>query len=722
MSEKNNNTGSTFLSVTDLWNLCIARWRWFAASVLICLFVAVCYLMTAPRLYTRHAAVLVREETQGNNSSEGMNEFEQLGFVKQKNSMDNVLRHMSSLEVLMEVALRLDSTLQGEEVLFAALDIRGGLSIEVDGLKSSIVDMEYRASSIDIAEKTLFLIVHAYNEKCLEYRRAMTNLTSKFIDDRLELLERDLDIVDDSIAVYKSSYGITELSHVSDIYLRQQSESDAEIMKLTSQLDMAEFIRDLLEDKSSPYQLLLVNSGIENQGIEAQITLYNNMILELQGHMKYTSEQNPRIILQEEEINNLRSKILTNINNYIHSLDIQLNSLIDYHNEATTKVTSNPAQAKYLSTIERERKVKEGLYIYLLQKKEENEISVTYQSENAQIIDIPNGSYKPSSPQKSKAFFAAVFLGFLFPIAFLFLRATFDENVRDRFDIERNSDIPFLGEVPYSGREHSLESLLMPLGIGRKAKSSGIVVGYDMLNASNEAFRILRNNMVAIETDNTLNQGGRIYLIKSSQIEVGKTFVAMNLALIKAIGGQRVLFIDGDLRQASASRLWRTPLLGLTDYLHGEDDYDKLLWHPEGYPSLDVLPAGAVPTNPTELLQSPLFVQLLNTVRQHYDSIIIDSPSSGMLADADIMENNVDCTLFIIRAGRFNRNRLNELCSNHSSDKSKPQYVILNGVNINVRYGYAYLHKYERNEDEKNTVEISKKTILLNKIIFKKKS
>jgi capsular exopolysaccharide synthesis family protein len=243
-----------------------------------------------------------------------------------------------------------------------------------------------------------------------------------------------------------------------------------------------------------------------------------------------------------------------------------------------------------------------------------------------------------------------------------------------------------------------------------------------MLNASNEAFRVLRNNMDASFAGKFLNDGGRSYLIKSTQIEVGKTFVAMNLALIRAIGGERVLFIDGDLRQASASRLWNAPLLGLTDLLNGdESDYHKLLFQPKDYPMLDVLPTGALPTNPTELLQNPLLDQLLLTAKEQYDSIIIDSPTSGMLADADIIERAVDCTIFVIRAGRFNRHQLNEISSIQATNsESKLQYIILNGVSVDARYGYTYLHKYERSEEDKSTVEHNKKTLLLNKIIFRK--
>ena len=668
---------------------------------------------------------MVREESLGKNTTDkNGDEFNNIGFVEQKSNVNNVIRHYQSLDVLMEVAHRLDSTLQDGYLIYKAEDIQSRLAIENEDEQSTVLDITYRDYSTPKAEQVLTLILQVYKEKWLEGKRLAALNTSQFIDSRLELLEHDLDIVDDSIAQYKSRYGITDLGHVSDLYLQQQSSSDSEILKLTNQKAMAEFIRGLLEQKSSEPQLLLVNSGIDNSVLEAQISLYNSLLMQLQSHQNYTSSQNPLILNQEKELEALRKRILTNINNHIHTIDIQLSSLIDYYDEATSKVVSNPSQAKHLATIERERKVKESLYMFLLQKKEENEISITYNSDNTVILEPPHGSGKPTSPKRLQVLFAAIVLGILGPVTVIFLRASFDESVRDRRDIERNCDIPFLGEVPYSGREHTINQLLMRLGIGSITKSSGIVVGQDMLNASNEAFRVLRNNMDASFAGNFLNEGGKSYLIKSTEIEVGKTFVAMNLALVRAIGGERVLFIDGDLRQASASRLWCTPLLGLTDYLNGdEEDYRKLLFHPVDSPMLDVLPTGALPTNPTELLKSPLLDQLLLSAKEHYDCIIIDSPTAGMLADADIIEHVVDCTIFVIRAGRFNRYQLNEISSVQASNSdSKLQYIILNGVSIDARYGYTYLHKYERSEEDKSIVELSKKTILLNKIIFKKKT
>ncbi len=722
--EKKNES---VMTIADLWHLCAARWRWFVLSIFVCLSIAVFYLLTTPYLYTRKASIMVLEESLGKNSTESnSNDFDDIGFVNQKSNVTNVARHITSLNILMEVVRRMnDSSLTSGKIIKKAKDIQSRLSADLnEGPSSTIINLAYKDFSTIEAEDILSLIIQVYNEKWLNNKQQVTKNTSQFIDSRLRLLEKDLDRVDDSISTYKSRYGITDLQHVSDIYLQQQSQSNAELLNLSNQKAMAEYIRNLLNDKSSQPQLLLANSGISNTVIETQISLYNSLLLQLQSHLEYTSDQNPLIISKQKELNNLRNNILANINNHIRSIDIQLLGLEGYHSEASSKITSNPNQAKYLVTIEREQKVKESLYLYLLQKKEENEISLTYKSAPTEVLDIPHGSGKPTSPNRILVLFAAVLFGVLIPLTILFLRASFDESVRDHFDIERNCDIPFLGEVPYSGREHSLESLLMPFGIGEKAKSGGIVVGPDILNPSNEAFRVLRNNTDSIDVNKSTNKTCRVYLLKSTEVEVGKTYVGMNLALTKAIDGSRVLFIDGDLRQASASRLWRTPLLGLTDYLQGEvSNYQKLLWHPEGYPTMDVLPAGALPTNPTELLNSPLFGELINTLKQQYDSIFIDSPSAGILADADIIERYVDCTLLIIRAGRFNRHRLNELSPIQVINGStKPQYIILNGVNIDARYGFYYSTKYERSEEDKNITSVDKKNSLFSQIIFKKKN
>jgi capsular exopolysaccharide synthesis family protein len=708
MAKYNEN----FLSIAGLWRICVLRWQWFVFSVIVCLLFAIRYLIVTPNMYTRSASIMVIEESMGNSASnKGGDIFKDLGLVKQNSNINNVVRHINSLDVMMEVARRLDVSLEPEDVLGKAEDIQSRLSISVEEEKSTIINLTYVDYSVEDAERVLILIVQVYNEKMLEANQMVTKNTSRFIDTRLRLLEQDLSIVDDSIATFKSRYGITNLEHVSDIYLQQQRESDSEILKLKNQKAMAGYIRELLNDKSGKPQLLIVNSGIDNQIIESQIQLYNDQLLQLQSHLEYTSEQNPIIVTQEKELSALRKNILANINNHIRTINIQLQIIADYHELNKSRITSNPEQAKYLTTIEREQKVKESLYMYLLQKKEENEISSSYRSANTQMIDIPHGSDSPSSPDAKKILFSAILFGIFLPVTVIFLRATLNESVRDHFDIESLENIPFLGDVPVS------ESTSHQINFQRRLRlippKDPIVVAHGKQDPVNEAFRMVRTKLEAITNEHP--DTSKVFMVTSTNEASGKTFVAMNLALVLAIGERHVLFIDCDLRKATASRRWNAPEKGLADYLNGRSSYPtQLLYRIKGFPTLDIMGAGFIPPNPTELLRSALFERLINTMRPQYGYIILDCPTEGLLADAEIVKKNVDHSLFVVRAGQYLRQRLVELEEPAVPGKKIFQYVVLNGVEINSKY---YTHENADSEENKEAMENSVITKYFIKIV-----
>lgn len=675
MSEKKIDS---IITISDLWHLCAVRWKWFVVSVCVCLFIAVYYILTAPYLYTRTASIMVREESLGKNTSEAnANEFSDIGFVSQKNNVTNVMRHISSLDVLMEVAKRLQPEQTEAEAIVMAQAIQSRLSVEIGEIQSTIIDLTYKDHSTTEAEQVLSLIIQVYNEKWLGNKHMITKSASRFIDARLKLLERDLDQVDDSISTYKSRYGITDLQHVSDIYLQQQSRSDAELLTLSNQKAMAEYIRDLLKDKSSQHQLLLVNSGINNRVIEDQITLYNSLVLDLQSHLEYTSDQNPLIATKEKELTNLRNSILANINNHIRTIDIQLLALEGYNGETTSKITSNPAQAKYLVSIEREQKVKESLYLYLLQKKEENELSSTYQAANTQIIDIPHGSGKPTSPQRGKVLVAAVMLGLLIPVTIIFLRASFDETVRNSKDITCHDSLLLFACIPLCPNINIWKQLQYRLH-KKPIPRVGMVVAKGLQDPANEAFRVLRTK---IENKTIGHSEGKVMMVTSFKQGEGKTFVSMNLALTLAIHHKHILFIDADMRQGTASKFFGADDWGLTDYLCGitQDATQSIIQLPD-YPSLDILPVGVLQPTPTELLGTERFAKMIASLRKQYELVIIDTPQVDGLADTEILEQYADATLFITRAGLLRRQRLNELEEAQQKGKYKGLTVVVNGT------------------------------------------
>ncbi len=673
-----------FITISDLWQLCVAHRKWFAISVCACLFFAIYYLLTTPYFYTREAAIMVREETIGKSSNETRaNDFSDLGVVSQKSNVTNVVRHIMSLDVLMEVARRLEPKQTEGEMIDMAKDIQSRLSVDIEDLQSTIIDLTYKDHSTTEAEQVLSLIIQVYNEKWLEEKNLITKKTSLFIDARLKLLERDLDQVDDSISTYKSRYGITDLQHVSNIYLQQQSRSDAELLTLSNQKAMAEYIRDLLKDRSSKHQLLLVNSGINNSVIEDQITLYNSLVIDLQSHLEYTSDQNPLIATREKELTNLRNSILANVNNHIRTIDIQLLALKGYSGETTSKITSNPAQAKYLVSIEREQKVKESLYLYLLQKKEENDISITYQLPNTQIIDVPHGSGKPTSPQRGKVLIAAVMLGLMIPVTIIFLRASFDETVRNSKDITCHDSLLLFACIPLCPNINIWKQLQYRLH-KKPIPRVGMVVAKGLQDPANEAFRVLRTK---IENKTIGHSEGKVMMVTSFKKGEGKTFVSMNLALTLAIHHKHILFIDADMRDGKASKFFGADDWGLTDYLCGitQDATQSIIQLPD-YPSLDILPVGVLQPTPTELLGTERFAKMIASLRKQYELVIIDTPQVDGLADTEILEQYADATLFITRAGLLRRQRLNELEEAQQKGKYKGLTVVVNGVESKLQF------------------------------------
>lgn len=677
-----------FLTLPDLWHLCLSHWSWFVLSLILFLGLAVYYLAVTPNMYMREASVLVKEEGTGKSVGQrgGKDDFDDLGLVTQKTNVANVQRELSSLDVLAEVARRTLGTKTQAEMLQAAKQIKQNLTTSIDDDKSTIVNLKFMSPSPTEAERVLYTIVQVYNEKWLENKNQMTANTSQFIEARLKLLERDLDHVDDSISTFKTRNKITDIEHVSDIYLQQQSQSESEILRMANQRAMVKYLLDILRSKSSRHQLLPTNSGINNQMAETQIVHYNSLLLQLRNNMVGTSAQNPLIAQQEADLDEIRKNILSTLDSQIKALDIQLQSLRGFNSEASSKISSNPNQAKHLVSVEREQKVKESLYLYLLQKKEENEISMTYTVVNTKMLDMPNGSDMPTSPNKALILFVAVIFALLTPTVILFARESFDNTVRDKDDIERCTTLSLIGNIPVYNDAHV--SWIDKLLHRRKMQEVPLVVSQGQQNYINEAFRVIRTNMEFM----TSRQGeNNIYIVTSSYPGSGKTFVSMNIALTLAIAGKHVLFIDGDLRHASASHLLHCTGPGFADYLgEKETNLQKLLCNTEKNPNLDIMPVGTTPPNPTELLASHRLQKLFDSLRPMYDFIIIDCPPVESLADVGIIERHADRTLYIIRAGLFERNRLVSLETDVQNKKFKHISLILNATKAGGRYGYHY--------------------------------
>ena len=686
-----------FLSLQDFWILCRSHSSWFGLSLAMFLLVAIYYLSITPDVYTCEASVLVKEETtQGTvtQSSNG-NNFNNMALIQQQTNVPNVLRQYKSLALLTDVAYRLDTIRTKSEAKRVAQALQGGLTTTLDDEKSTIINLKYTDTSPERAERVLNTIIEVYNERWINEKKQMARNTASFIDERLVVIEKSLNQVDDSISTFKTRHHITNLEQASDLYLQQQNESEAEILQLTNQLYMAQYILDVLKDNKSRYKLLPVHTGLTSSEAGQQIAQYNTLLLKLKNNLEGTSTQNPIIMRQEEELGEIRQNIIATISNYIKTIKIQIGSMQGYNADVKEKVTSNPDQAKKLLSVERDQKVMESLYLYLLQKKEENEISMTYTPAPTQVVDMPHGSPFPTYPNKKSVLLAAILIGLLLPAVIIFVRESLNTTVRGKLDIESRTQIPVVGEVPLidNGKKRvELNGIHFKKNKRSRHMPPPLLVQQDSQNAINEAFRILRSNL---EFMSDTPKHKNVYLVTSMFAGSGKSFITMNLALALAIKGRRVLVIDGDMRRATTTHTFGNRMVGLTDYLGEKVEHvEEVIYQHDEHPSLYILPVGTTPPNPTELLSSPRMPLLLEQVRPQFDFILIDCPMTESLADASIIEHHVDRTLYVVRAGLFQRRSVYQLDAQVQNGKYKNLSIVLNAIKPVSQYGYKYGYYY----------------------------
>lgn len=563
------------------------------------------------------------------------------------------------------------------------------LSVALNDEKSTVVNLTFTDVCTQRAEDVLNTVIAVYNENWIKDKNQIAVSTSAFIGDRLGVIEQELGNVDENISSYKSEHLLPDVQVAASMYMAQSSETNTQILALNTQLSMARYIRNYLTNATSKNQLLPANSGIESPGIEQQIANYNTTQLRRNDLVANSSEKNPLVIDMDQSLENMRHAIITSIDNHITTLNTQLRSLQQSEQQTTARIAANPTQGKYLLSVERQQKVKEALYLFLLQKREENELSQAFTAYNTRVITPPSGSMIPTAPVKKNIALVAIALGLLIPVVIIFIRENMNTKVRGRKDLESLS-LPFAGEIP-----------LAVSGKGKKKvhNAKTMVIRQGNRDIVNEAFRVLRTNlefMLDAKTDGKAS----VTLFTSFNPGSGKTFLTMNTAATFALKGKRVLVIDGDLRRGSASAYLGSHYKGLSDYLgKRENGLDGLIQENPDIPGFFLLPAGTIPPNPTELLAEPLFKEIIEQLRGHYDYIFIDCPPIDIVADTQIIEKLADRTIFVVRAGLLERDMLPELQRMYDEKRFKNMALLLNsteggGNRYGYRYGYKYGYKY----------------------------
>lgn len=561
------------------------------------------------------------------------------------------------------------------------------LNVSLSNAKSSVVNISMKDNFPSRASAVISSLIDAYNEACIDNQNRSARNTTQFINDRLVVIEKELGGVENELKNYKEEHKITDISAVSQSYLTASSSYQDKSFEVNNQLSIARYIKEYLTSPANSRSLIPANSGLTNESINSQIKEYNDLLLKRDRLLGSSSVKNPVVSDINQSLDAMKAAINHSVDNLIATLQMQVDKLNSQESLIMSRIANTSGQELQLLSIERQQKVKEELYVYLLQKREENEIASLVNVGNTRIIMTPNGSASPVFPKSMILLLVALMAGFLIPLGVLLAMNLLNTKVHSQSDLP-SLQAPFLASIPLVGQPNSLLKRMRP----RKNvhAPAHILVKQGSRDSLNEAFRVLRTNV-----DMMLGARKSVIMVTSYNPNAGKSFISLNTAAVMALKGKKVLLMDADLRKATLGKSLRSNENGYVSYLNGRKGSftESVRSLAE---NLYFLPVGVLPPNPSELLLGDKFKGMLAELKKEFDYIIMDCPPIDIVADASILSPETDFTIFVIRAGLFDKRDVGMLNDMYNRKRFKEMAIILNGVDFSTVYQsyghYGYGH------------------------------
>ena len=555
---------------------------------------------------------------------------------------------------------------------------QGGLGIRQEEDEASILTLSLKDSSPQRAEDVINTLIAVYNEAALKDKNQVAVNTANFINERLIIISQELGDVETDLETFRRENQVVSIEASANMYMSESQKYNTDAFELETQLRLAGYIKDYLTDPKNDTELIPANTGISDMNIENQIARYNTAKLQRDKLADESSESNPVV----EELNNLlratKQNIIRAVDNLIVSINVKRTDAQSRERRAQSRVAAIPTKERQMLSIERQQKIKESLYLFLLNRREENALSQAMADNNARIIDSAESTDFPIAPRRNRILLLGVLMGVAVPALWCLSLLFMDTRVRSRKDLEGVITVPYLGEIPLD-RESGKKG---------KHRQAPAVYGSEG-DIVTEAFRILRTNMqfmarhdrpMQVITFTSLNEGA------------GKTFISSNLAMSFVQAKKRVILIDLDIRRGTLSHIYRLQKRGMTNYLADASiAIDDIIQPQEKF---DMIAAGNIAPNPAELLMDERLDQLIAELRQRYDYIVVDSVPVGIIADAAIANRIADLTVFVARAGRLDRRQLPDIEQLYQEQKLRNMALVLNGADYRHRYGYRYYGYY----------------------------
>ena len=528
----------------------------------------------------------------------------------------------------------------------------------------SLVDI-IPARSIDILNK----LIETYNRENVENKNRLAVNTIKFIDNRLKYLGSDLSSTSKEVEDYKQANRVTDVSSDALQSLQAAGEYNKQLSTVDIQRNVVESMESYVNKPNGQYEMVPSTSGLQDPTLTGLTARYNELQLERQRLLQTNEPNNPIVVNINEQLAGLKNNISENLRNIKRGLNITRNNLQNNSSKFESQIRSAPSIERGLSERSREQGTKEGIYQYLLQKREETTLSLSATAPTSRIVDAPNYDSMPVSPKISFIYMIALLIGLALPAAGIFVKDMFNTKVQNVTDIEQINGAMILGELSH------------------KENGDSLVISKSSRTTISELFRYIRTNLNYM----TETSGNKVMLITSSMKGEGKTFFCINLGATLSLVDKKVVLLEFDVRKPDLLRnLKMKQTVGLTNYMNGESTLEEIIQPSPTQPNLFVIGCGPMPENPAELLMSPRIPELIEKLKETFDYVIIDTSPVGQVADAFSLAPYADASIYVVRYNYTDKVQLNILKDIFDNNKLNNPMIVLNDAKSEGFRGYGY--------------------------------
>ena len=546
----------------------------------------------------------------------------------------------------------------------------GSLLITPTSKATSVVTVSLKNSNTQRGKDYIDKLLEMYNINANNDKNEVAQRTGEFIDERIDIISKELGSTERDLENFKRSAGITDLTSEAQIALTGNAEYEKKRVENQTQINLVMDLKKYLQ--GSEYEVLPANVGLQDAGVAGAIDRYNEMVAERKRLLRTSTESNPAIVNLTTSIRAMRSNIQTTLDATLKGLEITKADLIREASRYSRRISDAPTQERQFVSIARQQEIKSGLYLMLLQKREENAIVLAAIANNAKIIDEAQADSTPISPKRMTIYLAALVFGIGIPVGVIYLIGLTKFKIEGRADVEKLTSLPVVGDIPLADE-----------------KMGAIAVFENQNNLMSETFRNVRTNLQFM-----LENGKNVILVTSTVSGEGKSFISANLAISLSLLGIKVVIVGLDIRKPGLNKVFNLPKkeYGITQFLTNSTvNLMDLVHHSDINKNLYILPGGTVPPNPTELLARDGLEKAVEILRKNFDYVILDTAPVGMVTDTLLIGRVADLSVYVCRADYTRKTEftlINELAENN---KLPNLCIVINGLDLQKKkYGYYY--------------------------------